>query len=141
MRDYFFGYHSLVDKILRVAINLAQETPALKENLDLIGETSALVGLEALPLHFDLFPKLWLDLAEVVESKVLLSLSLSAVPLSVYLSLFLQNNETVVGVLHGFYRNAYFREWMETILSRGQNLLGVEKIGAFCHRFLPKVYF
>ena len=52
---YFDSYHRLVDFMVRLAVN---EETLSKPLVDL----SAMVGLDGVPLHFQLFPKLWLDI-------------------------------------------------------------------------------
>ena len=52
---YFHPYHHLVDFMVRLAVN---EDSLSKMLVDL----SAMVGLEGVPLHLQLFPKLWLDI-------------------------------------------------------------------------------
>jgi ubiquitin carboxyl-terminal hydrolase 34 len=48
-------YHAFIDVMCRLAINVDCMNEALV-NL------SAVVGFEGVPLHFTLFPKLWLDI-------------------------------------------------------------------------------
>jgi len=55
LHHYFWTYHNLVDLMVRVAVN---EDAIIKMLIDL----SAMVGLDGVPLHFQLFPKLWLDI-------------------------------------------------------------------------------
>merc|ERR1719266_3124448 len=55
LHRYFWTYHNLVDLMVRVAVN---EDAINKMLIDL----SAIVGLDGVPLHFQLFPKLWLDI-------------------------------------------------------------------------------
>ena len=55
LHHYFWTYHNLVDLMVRVAVN---EDAINKMLIDL----SAIVGLDGVPLHFQLFPKLWLDI-------------------------------------------------------------------------------
>jgi hypothetical protein len=55
LHHYFWTYHNLVDLMVRVAVN---EDAINKLLIDL----SAIVGLDGVPLHFQLFPKLWLDI-------------------------------------------------------------------------------
>lgn len=61
---FYTPYHSFVDVMCRLAINNDCMTESLV-NL------SAMVGFEAVPLHFTFFPKLWLDIyrAEVSDMK------------------------------------------------------------------------
>merc|ERR1711971_1050107 len=52
---YFDPYHRLVDLMVRLAVN--------EENLSKpLVDLSAMVGLDGVPLHFQLFPKLWIDI-------------------------------------------------------------------------------
>jgi len=55
LKHYFWTYHNLVDLMVRLAVN---EDAINKMLIDL----SAMVGLDGVPLHFQLFPKLWLDI-------------------------------------------------------------------------------
>jgi len=65
---YFWGFHHLVDLMVRVAVN---EDSVSKVLIDL----SAMVGVDGVPLHFQLFPKLWLDIynSKNIEEKTLSS--------------------------------------------------------------------
>ena len=55
----------MVDLMVRVAVN---EDAIIKMLIDL----SAMVGLDGVPLHFQLFPKLWLDIysSRLVDANV-----------------------------------------------------------------------
>ena len=55
LHSHFWTYHNLVDLMVRIAVN---EDTIVKMLIDL----SAMVGLDGVPLHFQLFPKLWLDI-------------------------------------------------------------------------------
>ena len=55
LHSHFWTYHNLVDLMVRIAVN---EDSIVKMLIDL----SAMVGLDGVPLHFQLFPKLWLDI-------------------------------------------------------------------------------
>merc|ERR1719266_880181 len=55
LHHYYWTYHNLVDLMVRLAVN---EDSINKMLIDL----SAMVGLDGVPLHFQLFPKLWLDI-------------------------------------------------------------------------------
>ena len=55
LHHHFWTYHHLVDLMVRLAVN---ENSIVKMLVDL----SAMVGLDGVPLHFQLFPKLWLDI-------------------------------------------------------------------------------
>ncbi len=52
---YFTSYHMLVDLMVRLAVNEDNLTKPLVE-------LSAMLGLDGVPLHFQYFPKLWLDI-------------------------------------------------------------------------------
>ena len=55
LHHHFWTYHNLIDLMVRLAVN---ENTIFKMLVDL----SAMVGLDGVPLHFQLFPKLWLDI-------------------------------------------------------------------------------
>ena len=55
LHSHFWTYHNLVDLMVRIAVN---EDSIVKMLIDL----SAMVGLDGVPLHFQLFPKLWLGI-------------------------------------------------------------------------------
>ena len=55
LHSHFWTYHNLVDLMVRIAVN---EDTIVKMLIDL----SAMVGLDGVPLHFQLYPKLWLDI-------------------------------------------------------------------------------
>ena len=52
LHDYYYPYHSLVDLLLRVAVNNKHVT-------DQLVQLSAMVAFEGAPLHQQLFAKLW----------------------------------------------------------------------------------
>jgi len=69
---YYWSFHNLVDLMVRVAVN---EDSVSKVLIDL----SAMVGVDGVPLHFQLFPKLWLDIytsKNIVESTLTASINL-----------------------------------------------------------------
>ncbi len=52
---YFMQYHGVIDLMVRLAVN--------EDNLTkMLVDLSAMVGLDGVPLHTQLFPKLWLDI-------------------------------------------------------------------------------
>ena len=55
LHRYFISYHSLVDLMVRLSVN---EDSLNKMLVDL----SAMVGVDGVSLHFQLFPKLWFDI-------------------------------------------------------------------------------
>merc|ERR1719384_1263040 len=55
LHHYYWTYHNLVDLMVRLAVN---ENSIVKMLIDL----SSMVGLDGVPLHFQLFPKLWIDI-------------------------------------------------------------------------------
>merc|ERR1711963_544489 len=69
LHRYFWTYHNLVDLMVRVAVN---EDAINKMLIDL----SAIVGLDGVPLHFQLFPKLWLDIfnTKQIDRKIVMML-------------------------------------------------------------------
>ena len=55
LHRYFHNYHGLIDLMVRLAVN--------EDNLNkMLVDLSAMVGLDGVPLHFQLFPKLWIDI-------------------------------------------------------------------------------
>ena len=55
LHRYFYSYHGIVDLMVRLAVNDGNLSKML---VDL----SAMIGLDGVPLHFQLFPKLWTDI-------------------------------------------------------------------------------
>ena len=55
LHRHFNPYHGMVDLLVRLAVN---EDALSKPLVDL----SAAFGLDGVPLHMQLFPKLWLDI-------------------------------------------------------------------------------
>ncbi len=64
LHRYFNPYHQVVDLLVRLAVN---QDALSKPLVDL----SAMVGLDGVPLHMQLFPKLWLDInnTEAIDRK------------------------------------------------------------------------
>lgn len=60
---YFITYHGMIDLMLRLAVN----SDSLSK---MLVDLSAMVGLEGVPLHLQLFPKLWLDIHNTEVSKL-----------------------------------------------------------------------
>jgi ubiquitin carboxyl-terminal hydrolase 34 len=55
LHRYFYSYHGIVDLMVRLAVN--------DENLSkMLVDLSAMIGLDGVPIHFQLFPKLWTDI-------------------------------------------------------------------------------
>ena len=55
LHRYFVQYHGLIDLMVRLSVN--------EDNLNkLLVDLSAMVGLDGVPLHLQLFPKLWIDI-------------------------------------------------------------------------------
>ena len=110
LQRYFYPYHSLVDLMVRLAVN---EEILSKPLVDL----SAMVGLDGVPLHFQLFPKLWLDIfnTKQIDRKVIMMLVTSqgfleyvdAVLLDERSSL---NNSHVFNFLLNFFPKARFKK-------------------------------
>jgi len=69
LHRYFYPYHQLVDLMVRLAVN---EEILTKPLVDL----SAMVGLDGVPLHLQLFPKLWLDIfnTKQIDRKIVMML-------------------------------------------------------------------
>merc|ERR1719273_1940243 len=69
LHRYYYPYHSLVDLMVRLAVN---EEILTKPLVDL----SAMVGLDGVPLHLQLFPKLWLDIfnTKQIDRKIVMML-------------------------------------------------------------------
>ncbi|XP_041108948.1 ubiquitin carboxyl-terminal hydrolase 34 isoform X3 [Polyodon spathula] len=55
--DYFLSYHQFIHLLCRVAINCEKFTETLVK-------LSVLIAYEGLPLHLELFPKLWTELCQ-----------------------------------------------------------------------------
>ncbi len=55
LNRYFFSYHGIIDLMVRLSVNDGNLSKML---VDL----SAMVGLDGVPIHFQLFPKLWTDI-------------------------------------------------------------------------------
>ena len=55
LHRYFVQYHGLIDLMVRLSVN--------EDNLSkMLVDLSAIVGLDGVPLHLQLFPKLWIDI-------------------------------------------------------------------------------
>ena len=55
LHRYFVQYHGLIDLMVRLSVN--------EDNLSkMLVDLSAMVGLDGVPLHLQLFPKLWIDI-------------------------------------------------------------------------------
>ena len=55
LHRYFVQYHGLIDLMVRLSVN--------EDNLSkILVDLSAMVGLDGVPLHLQLFPKLWIDI-------------------------------------------------------------------------------
>ena len=55
LRRYFYSYHGIIDLMVRLSVN--------DGNLPkMLVDLSAIIGLDGVPLHFQLFPKLWTDI-------------------------------------------------------------------------------
>eukprot|EP00095_Tigriopus_kingsejongensis_P002851 maker-scaffold442_size170051-snap-gene-0.33 protein:Tk02851 transcript:maker-scaffold442_size170051-snap-gene-0.33-mRNA-1 annotation:"hypothetical protein TcasGA2_TC009817" len=69
LNRYFHSYHSLIDLMVRLAVN--------EDNLTkMLVDLSAMVGLDGVPLHYQLFPKLWMDIfnTEQIDRKFIMML-------------------------------------------------------------------
>ncbi|XP_059086581.1 ubiquitin carboxyl-terminal hydrolase puf-like [Tigriopus californicus] len=69
LNRYYLNYHSLIDLMVRLAVN--------EDNLTkMLVDLSAMVGLDGVPLHYQLFPKLWLDIfnTEQIDRKFIMML-------------------------------------------------------------------
>jgi ubiquitin carboxyl-terminal hydrolase 34 len=66
LHRYFHHYHSMVDLMVRLAVNELNEVSEEGEPrfslCKMLVELSAMVGYDGVPMHMQLFPKLWLDI-------------------------------------------------------------------------------
>merc|ERR1712008_521733 len=103
---YFDPYHRLVDLMVRLAVN--------EENLSKpLVDLSAMVGLDGVPLHFQLFPKLWIDIfnTKQIDRKFIMMLVTS----------------------HGFL------EYVDAVLLDERSSLNNSHVFNFLLNFFPKV--
>merc|ERR1719384_2331414 len=107
---YYWTYHNLVDLMVRLAVN---ENTIVKMLIDL----SAMVGLDGVPLHFQLFPKLWLDIygSRNIEASTLTSAI------------------TLLVDSHGFL------EYVDAVLLDERSSLNNQYVFQFLYVFFPKV--
>ena len=110
LHHYYWTYHNLVDLMVRLAVN---ENSIVKMLIDL----SAMVGLDGVPLHFQLFPKLWLDIYS--------SRNIEATTLSSAISLLVDS--------HGFL------EYVDAVLLDERSSLNNQYVFQFLYVFFPKV--
>merc|ERR1712142_966506 len=110
LHHYFWTYHNLVDLMVRVAVN---EDAIIKMLIDL----SAMVGLDGVPLHFQLFPKLWLDIYS--------SRNIERSTLNAAITLLVDS--------HGFL------EYVDAVLLDERSSLNNQYVFQFLYIFFPKV--
>ena len=110
LHHYYWTYHNLVDLMVRLAVN---ENSMAKMLIDL----SAMVGLDGVPLHFQLFPKLWLDIysSRNIETSTLNSAI------------------TLLVDSHGFL------EYVDAVLLDERSSLNNQYVFQFLYIFFPKV--
>ena len=110
LHHYYWTYHNLVDLMVRLAVN---ENSIVKMLIDL----SAMVGLDGVPLHFQLFPKLWLDIygSRNIEASTLTSAI------------------TLLVDSHGFL------EYVDAVLLDERSSLNSQHVFQFLYVFFPKV--
>merc|ERR1719384_2371940 len=110
LHHYYWTYHNLVDLMVRLAVN---ENSIVKMLIDL----SAMVGLDGVPLHFQLFPKLWLDIygSRNIEASTLTSAI------------------TLLVDSHGFL------EYVDAVLLDERSSLNNQYVFQFLYVFFPKV--
>ncbi len=106
LQRYFYQYHALVDLMVRLAVN---EDNLSKPLVDL----SAMVGLDGVPLHLQLFPKLWIDIfnTKQIDRKFIMMLVTS----------------------HGFL------EYVDAVLLDERSSLNNSHVFNFLLNFFPKV--
>ena len=106
LNKYFTPYHSIVDLMVRMAVN---EDSLNKHLVDL----SAMVGLDGVAMHLQLFPKLWMDIENTpaVDRK--------------FIQMLLQS--------HGFI------EYVDVVLLDERASLNNSHIYNFIQNFFPKV--
>merc|ERR1719384_2044281 len=110
LHHYYWTYHNLVDLMVRLAVN---ENTIVKMLIDL----SAMVGLDGVPLHFQLFPKLWLDIYS--------SRNIEATTLTSAIDLLVES--------HGFL------EYVDAVLLDERSSLNNQYVFQFLYVFFPKV--
>ena len=110
LHHYYWTYHNLVDLMVRLAVN---ENTIVKMLIDL----SAMVGLDGVPLHFQLFPKLWLDIYS--------SRNIEATTLTSAITLLVDS--------HGFL------EYVDAVLLDERSSLNNQYVFQFLYVFFPKV--
>merc|ERR1719394_421142 len=110
LHHYYWTYHNLVDLMVRLAVN---ENSIVKMLIDL----SAMVGLDGVPLHFQLFPKLWLDIYS--------SRNIEATTLNSAITLLVDS--------HGFL------EYVDAVLLDERSSLNNQYVFQFLYVFFPKV--
>merc|ERR1712241_907758 len=110
LHHYYWTYHNLVDLMVRLAVN---ENSMAKMLIDL----SAMVGLDGVPLHFQLFPKLWLDIYS--------SRNIERTTLNTAIDLLVES--------HGFL------EYVDAVLLDERSSLNNQYVFQFLCVFFPKV--
>ncbi|XP_034239169.1 ubiquitin carboxyl-terminal hydrolase puf isoform X4 [Thrips palmi] len=106
LEDYFGPYHNFLDTLCRIAIATGYMT-------DQLVVLSAMVGFEAVPLHFTRFPKLWLDIfhSQHIDRKYIVKLV----------------------------NSNYFVDYVEAVLLDERSSLNIPVIYNFLSTYFPKV--
>ncbi|XP_023337043.1 ubiquitin carboxyl-terminal hydrolase 34 [Eurytemora carolleeae] len=110
LHRYFWSFHHLVDLMVRVAVN---EESVTKPLIDL----SAIVGFDGVPLHFMLFPKLWLD---IYNSKNI-------------------EESTLNNSINLLVESTAFMEYVDAVLLDERSCLNNQYVFQFLVIFFPKV--
>ena len=106
LHRYFVQYHGLIDLMVRLSVN--------EDNLSkMLVDLSAMVGLDGVPLHLQLFPKLWIDIYNTpqIDRK--------------FIQMLIQS--------HGFL------EYVDAVLLDERSSLNNPHIFTFLYTFFPKV--
>ena len=106
LHRYFLQYHGLIDLMVRLSVN--------EDNLSkMLVDLSSMVGLDGVPLHFQLFPKLWIDIynTQQIDRK--------------FIQMLIQS--------HGFL------EYVDAVLLDERSSLNNQYIFNFLYTFFPKV--
>ncbi|XP_052133303.1 ubiquitin carboxyl-terminal hydrolase puf isoform X2 [Frankliniella occidentalis] len=106
LEDYFGPYHDFLDTLCRIAV----ASGCMTDQLVIL---SAMVGFEAVPLHFTRFPKLWLDIyhSQNVDRKYIVKLV----------------------------NSNYFVDYVEAVLLDERSSLNIPVIFNFLSTYFPKV--
>eukprot|EP00794_Sanderia_malayensis_P020521 gene20521-22540_t len=110
LTEYYQEYHQFVDKLCRFALN-ADQVPLV------IIEISCILGVEAIPLRFNLFPKLWLE----VKNKS-------------------HENLRFKNCIEKLIQCEPFIEYIDVVFADHRECLSSQDVYSFMLQFLPKVH-